>query len=43
MNKGIASGSFELMLTDSMRVALDHAFADARECLEADGGMVVHV
>ncbi len=24
MNKGIASGSFELMLTDSMRVALDH-------------------
>lgn len=40
MNKGIASGSFELMLTDSMRVALDHAFADARECLEADGVMV---
>ena len=25
MNKGIASGSFELMLTDSMQVALDHA------------------
>ncbi len=40
MNKGIASGSFELMLTDSMRVALDHAFADARECLEADGEMM---
>lgn len=40
MNNGNASESFELMLTDSMRVALDHAFADARECLEADGGMV---
>lgn len=40
MNNGNAAESFELMLTDSMRVALDHAFADARECLEADGGMV---
>lgn len=40
MNNGNATESFELMLTDSMRVALDHAFADARDCLEADGGMV---
>lgn len=29
----------EVMLTDSQRTALDHALADARECLERDGGM----
>lgn len=40
MNNENAAGTFELMLTDSMRVALDHAFADARECLSEDGGMV---
>ena len=30
----------ELQLTDNMRVALDHAFDDARHCLADDGGMM---
>lgn len=29
-----------LELTDSLRTAIDHAFSDARECIEQDGGMV---
>lgn len=35
----VAASTMELKLTDNMRVALDHAFDDARECLQRDGGM----
>lgn len=40
MSEEITGKTTELMLTDSMRTAVEHAFADARECLERDGGMV---
>lgn len=39
MSETASTDTIELMLTDSMRVALDHAFEDSQECLERDGGM----
>lgn len=34
------STTAELMLTESLRVAIDHAFREGRACLDEDGGLV---
>lgn len=40
MAEHMSAETVELKLTDAMRAALDHALADARACLESDGGMM---